>query len=533
MRLFFMNSGQTRARLVKVGAALSAAALIAGCGSAYRSVITPINPSGPAAQPSSLALVVSAPSTTTPGIVTVLDYSGDTVMAQAPIGPGPTTFSVDSTGSYGYTFNSDGTLTNFPVSNTLQAKSVQYTTLATGAQPINFFSPSAGLWAADPTNGDIDVFTGYPQSFKQVIPVAATPVMILGLGSIGERNYALSQVGDFDGIDCNNPATFAAAPLGYATPIETSNTTADTPIPVGKCPVYGVMSPDGRRMFVLNRGDDTISVINVQTNILDKCPVPLVITPPATLPSCPAPYNTNQLGQPITYHPVMPLSLNAVNATGITPPNGTTGMTPTAGPVYAEYNQATNQLVVSNYDGATVSIIDVSLDQFGNDSATFGTTYTVPVGNNPASVTVLYDGSRAYTANQGTGTAADGTVTNGTVTVIDLSSHTVEKTLQVVGHPRTVVSTQNSTYGKVYVASPDSPYLTILTTVTDLVDTTVLVEGNVVDVRVTTQNGSSGNANNVSRRPGYGQPCYLPPSLLGLTPSLTLTACNTLPTAAQ
>jgi DNA-binding beta-propeller fold protein YncE len=63
-------------------------------------------------------------------------------------------------------------------------------------------------------------------------------------------------------------------------------------------------------------------------------------------------------------------------------------------------NAATSQLVIANYDGGTISIIDVSLDEWGNDSSTFGTTFTVPVGKNPASVTVLYDGSRAYTANQ-------------------------------------------------------------------------------------------------------------------------------------
>lgn len=495
-----MISGQTRTRLVKAGAAFSAAALIAGCGSAYRSVITPINPTGPAAQPSSLAVVVSAPSPTTPGIVTVLDYSGDTVMAQAPIGPGPITFAMDSTGSYGYTYNSDGTLTNFPISNTLQAKNVQYTTLVAGAQPNGFFAPSAGLWAADLSGNNVDVFSGYPESFKQVVPVAATPVMILGPGSIGERNYALSQVGDANGVDCNNAPS--AAPLGVVTPIETSNDTADTPIPVGKCPVYAVISTDGRRLFVLNRGDDTISVINTQTNTLDAC-TGLV----------------NQVGQPVTCHPTLPLSTTAVAATKITPPNGTAGMTAIAGPVYADYNQATNQLVVSNYDGSTVSIIDVSLDQYGNDSTTFGTTYTVPVGNkagsSPASVTVLNDGSRAYTANQA----------EGTVSVVNLGSHTLSKTLSVVGHPRSVVSTQNSQFGKVYVASPDSPYVTILTTVTDLVDTTVLVEGNVVDVRVSTQNAVSGNSNVVSRKPGHGQPCYLP----GAAASASITACTTLP----
>ncbi len=152
---------------------------------------------------------------------------------------------------------------------------------------------------------------------------------------------------------------------------------------------------------------------------------------------------------------------------------------------------------------------------YGNDSATFGTTFTIPVGNNPSSVTVLTDGSRAYTANQ----------TDGTVTIVNLSSHTVEKTVPVNGHPRTVVSTQNSLYGKVYAASPDSPFVTIIRTDLDIVDTTVLVEGNVVDARVTTQNGTQGNANTSSRVPGYGQPCYLP----GAANAATLAACQLLP----
>jgi hypothetical protein len=50
------------------------------------------------------------------------------------------------------------------------------------------------------------------------------------------------------------------------------------------------------------------------------------------------------------------------------------------------------------------------------------------------------------------------------------------------------------------------------------VDTAVLVEGNIVDVRVSTQNASGGNNNVVSRIPGFGQPCNLPgaPSLASL-----------------
>jgi hypothetical protein len=104
----------------------------------------------------------------------------------------------------------------------------------------------------------------------------------------------------------------------------------------------------------------------------------------------------------------------------------------------------------------------------------------------------------------------------------------VEKTITVVGHPRTVVNTQNSEYAKIYVASPDSPYITIIEsspTVTDLIDTTVLVEGTVVDVRTTTQNGSSGNNNYSSRVPGYGQPCNLP----GGASLASLAACQAIP----
>ena len=232
--------------------------------------------------------------------------------------------------------------------------------------------------------------------------------------------------------------------------------------------MYGVESSDGKRLFVLNRGSDTITVINSQTNSLDQC----------------TPF-TNQNGQLVTCHPSLPLS-TAAGLTGVNVPA-------VAGPVYAEYIAATQQLVVSNYDGSTVNLIDVSLDQYGNDSPTFGTTFTIPVGHNPASVTALSDGSRAYT-----------------VTIVNLTSHTVEKTLQVTGHPRTVVSTSNSLYGKVYVASPDSTFLTILRTDQDIVDTVVLIQGNLIDVRTTNQNGVRGNANISSRIPGGGQPCYRP-----------------------
>ena len=506
-----MISGQARVRLVHVGAVCAAAALVSGCGTNYRPVITPVANSGPAAQPESFAIVVSAPAVTSPGIATVIDYAGDTILAEAPIGPGPSTFTIDWYGANGYTLNSDGTLSNFPISTTLQAKNVSYTTLETTFQPVNFFSPSAGLYATDLSTSAVDVFSGFPESYKLSVPVAPTPVTMTGAAQVAQRDFVISQGNSnggnvASGVTCNQATSTATA--GEVDSMEVASFTISAKTLTGKCPVYAIESPDTRRVFVLNRGDDTITVLNGQNNTLNSC-VPF----------------TSQTGATVNCHPALPLSLNAVATTGITPPNGTAGMTAQAGPVYAEYNQTTSQLVVANYDGNTVSVIDVSLDQYGNDSATFGTTFTIPVGTNPASVTALADGSRAYTANQ----------TDGTVSIVNLASHTFEKTLPVDGHPRTVVSTENSLYGKVYAASPDSPFLTIIRTDLDLVDTTVLVEGNIVDVRVSTQNGSQGNTNVTSRVPGYGQPCNLPPALMTQKygPNYTLQDCQTLPLPTQ
>jgi DNA-binding beta-propeller fold protein YncE len=513
-----MIRGQARPRLVMIGAALLTSALMIGCGNNYRPVVTPVTPSGPASQPISYAVVVSSTGASTPGVATIIDYSGDTVMADVPIGVGPYVFTIDEVGATGYTINSDGTLSNFPIVTTLQQKNVTASTLPFTAQPVNMMAPSSGLWAADLNGNVADVFAGSPETFKLSIPVgtvsspAAMPVSIFGSPTLtGQREYVLSQ-NVSSAMTCTSSPTTATAD-GVATGIEIASDVADTPITVGKCPVYAVMSTDLRRLFVLNRGDDTVSVINAQDNTLDQC-TPFL----------------NQNGQLVNCHPVLPLSTTAVGATGVTPPNGTAGMTAVAGPVYAEYNASTQQLVVANYDGGTVSVIDVSLDEYGNDSPTFGTTYTISVGNtstpDPASVTVLYDGSKAYTANQNDGSE------NGTVSVINLSTHTEEKTLTVVGHPRTVVNTQNSEYSKIYVASPDSPYLTVIEstpTVTDQIDTTILVEGNVVDVRTTTQNGVSGNANFTSRVSGYGQPCTLPGVPTPTASQTALQACQAIP----
>ena len=514
-------------RTLILTAAVGAMVGIAGCGSNLRPTVTPIVGTGPASQPTAYAFVISAPisSPTAQGYGTVIDYSGDTVMASAPIGPGPVTFALNSGGTAAWTLNEDGTVSNIPVTTNLQEKQITYSTLnqvptvgtptdPAGIDPVvALFGGTLGLYALDVNLNQIDVLTGSPDAFKQDVPVDETPVTVVGVSG-ATRFYSISQMIPYlttttldsntvdGGVACNIDP-YSVGVNGIADGIESTTYTRSSQIPVGICPVYAVGSPDTRRVYVLNRGSDTISVINSQNNTLDTC-------------VCPPTGCVNQSGQTYTCHPTLPLSKTAVTATGITPPNGTTGMATLAGPVYAEFNSATQQLIVADYQGGTISIIDVSLDEYGNDSATFGTTFTVPVGTNPASVTVLADGSRAYTANQ----------TDGTVSIVDLASHTIETTLPVTGNPRTVVSTQNSIYGKVFVVSPNSPYVTIIRTDQDIIDTTVLVQGNAVDIRTTSPDATSTNGNLISRLPGAGQPCYLPPSAFTASTPLTLANCK-------
>lgn len=178
------------------------------------------------------------------------------------------------------------------------------------------------------------------------------------------------------------------------------------------------------------------------------------------------------------------------------------------GPVSADLYTPAALLVTANYDDDSISIINVSINgpvEGFTDTSNFGqvlATVKLPPGSHPAAVTVLQDGSRVYTANEGTGT----------VSVINLSSFTVEQTIPVNGHPRSIASTYNAPIGKVYTVAQDSPYLTVIRTDTDIVTSSILLQGNGVDVHTTTQYAGSSSTTTLpntitqSRSVGSGAP---------------------------
>lgn len=477
---------------------LLALAGLAGCGSQYRPVINPVTKTGPPSQPTALVAVFSQPglmaasatATTppcptngayqSPGVVTVLNATGDSVAAQATLGNGPLGFSLNPTGSLAYTENCDGTISGMAISSQLMTKDVTTSALLPGAAPINALVINSGQYVVEQGRNAIAALSQTPPVLKVEITNVAPSVINLTGVSASQRIYSISQGNSTGGNlawgACGNPG--AVTVNGEADGIEVTSNSVSSRIPVGVCPVYGVTSADGSRTFILNRGSGTITVINTQSNSLDMVNASPYLNGTATINLC----------------------------GGTTPCN--------AGPVDADFYTPGNLLVVSNYDNDTVSVIATSLDIYGNDSATFGKVLaTIPVGHHPAGVTVLQDGSRAYVANED----------DGSISVVSLTSFTVLKTIQlapvsaptqanpnnlVVPQPRSISSNFNYPAGNVFVGAQNSPYVTVIRTDDDTVSAQILVQGNVVDLRTTTQYAGQNYKNTEidSRSVGSGMP---------------------------
>lgn len=447
-----------------IQSAVGAAVLVAliGCGNTYRPVVTAINPVGPAGQPQKFAIAISSPSPTSPGITTFVDFSGDTILITANVGVNPYYLALDPTGGTGYTLNGDKTLTSFPISTNLLSSQVQQSTLLdnNGVLPLTINPEGTNTYITQPGRNSVAQYVSSPLALHQELPIdpAFTPVYVAGVRN-APRVFVISKAN-------------GGGP-GQVSTIETSSDTIDaTPIPVGTNPVYGVMTADTRRAFIMNKGSNSVSVINSQTNQLDT--PTSVLTDPAAV-----------------------------------------------APLWADFAPTLNELVVANAgDGVnpgSVSIFSIPLctanAQPTNpncdpnnpvDAVGFGTLIAnVPVGINPVMVAVLQDGTRAYVLNAGTPSlpcaappAVPGKSTVCSVSVVNLTSNTVTATIPLPlstnaltptqnGHPNWIAVTTGTPTGKVYVTSAETNFLTVIRTDTDSVQTEIPLQGAGISVRVT------------------------------------------------
>ena len=445
----------------RFAAAAAVLASLAGCGNSYRPVVSAFNPVGPAGQPTKYAVVISSPGPSLPGLATFVDFSGDTVLITVPIGVNPYYLILDGNGTTAYTLNTDKTLTSFDVSTQLLSSQILQSTLLDnhGVLPPSISPEGAFTYIPQPGRNSIAEYVSAPLKLNQEYQIdpAYTPVYVAGVSG-APRIYAISRAN--------------SGGNGQVSTIETTSATMDpTPLPVGKNPVYGVMTADGRRAFIMNQGSNNVTVINTQTNQIDT-------------------------------------------------PLGTIQDPSAVAPIWADFAPTRTELVVANAgDGVnpgSVSIVSIplcsSLAQPTNpncnpnnpiDAIGFGTVLAnIPVGINPRMVGVLQDGTRAYIVNEGNPNlpcAAPSTVQplgNCTVSVINLTSNTVTATIPIPlstnnaspvfnGHPNYIAVTTGTPTGKVYVTSPESNFMTVIRTDTDSVLTTIPLQGAGISVRMT------------------------------------------------
>jgi hypothetical protein len=470
------NVAAIAVRTISLAAALSTI----GCGNQYRPVVSAIGPVGPAGQPTKYAVAVSnpcpilAPTCGSPGLATMVDFSGDTVITTPQILTDPSYFVLNPTGVQGYTINAQGSLNTFLLSASLITSNVVQTTLPVNSAPVSITSltPASAVSTIfipeTDSNSIAAINSGSAALYDNVKIVNATnPVYVVGASGT-PRVYAISQ---------NTPGS-----LGQIDSLEAISTTTlsdSAQMPVGIMPVYGVMTSDDRRAFILNQGSGTVSVINVPSN-----------APDVNLPT-------------ITIPPI------AIAGGGTTAPN----------PVWADLSPVDTDLVVLNQGDkihpGTLSIISIPLcnpnAQANNpncsatnpvDAVGFGTIVaTATVGINPTMVSVLQDGTAAYVINQldGTGTCGAG---EGSVTVVNLLTGTIPATIcgvsgtaatasanatsnVIFGHPNSVSATQGTPTGKVYITSADNTYLSVIYTDTNTVQTHISLQGLGLRVLVT------------------------------------------------
>ena len=393
-------------RFVAGAVLISAAVLLSSCGNTYRATVGITNPPPPPTQNEYLPVVISqVPSQN--GLASILDVAGDSLLVQVPVGQTPVNVALGAGGGTAYVVNLaaqvgnyyQGSLSSFSVITTLQPGNVNTSSL--NSQTNVFVQPAspqpnlcvAGTVPNPPVfvNGNV-IYVGQTGS-NYVLPLAsnATSTGVPGVLSqlqtagiitnfagltTGERTYAIETgVDTVQVLDSYNLGSNSSPAIS-----------ATIPLTAGTGPNYGLMSPDGNYVYVMDC-DGTVTVLSSQAN--------------------------------------GPVTLNAISP--ITLPASSDG-TPAGSPIGADYVNVNNVLVTANTNGTgapgTASIINASAI-----SASFGHAVTVTVGKNPSGVAVLQSNDYAYVLNSsGDSSVAGQSCGCSMVSVINLTSKTTNPT---------------------------------------------------------------------------------------------------------
>ena len=240
--------------------------LASGCNDALRQFITPIP--GPAGDPGTLshAIVLSTnPAVPTDGTVAVgsdlhIDVSGDTVAGVVPVGPNPVF--LGKTTNRVFILNGDGTVSSYiallPLGSTPGTATLPTGTVAQGGG----FSSSGNFYVAD-TAGSVNMIAAAVDAVTDTLTVGTNPVMVAG-NNANSKVYVLNEGSDDVTVISTSDNFVFPTTISTLDPVNHNGQSAH--------PIWGVMTPDGVHVFIVNQGDGThtgwVSVIDTLLDVV-------------------------------------------------------------------------------------------------------------------------------------------------------------------------------------------------------------------------------------------------------------------------
>ncbi len=322
-----------------------------------------------------------------PGTLQQIDVSGDSVAFNITVGTNPVN------------------------ANFLGNLSSVIFTVNQGAQPDY---SEAGITAQPVCNPQFTTCTPQPAS-SVTLPNGSVPT------ALGSRESSTVYV-----LAAASPSCPSGAVYTVTTSYVVSNTTC-----VGKNPIALTQMPNNGRIFVLNQGDNTVSVLD---------PVSQSVITTVTVGSNPVMATTDAQGNYVFVVNQGSNDLTAIKTVDYT----TTTIPVGSAPNYVMFSPRRNRLFVSNGGSNDVTVLDLS------GAAPVVLKASVPVGKNPTGVVPLVDGSRYYVANTG----------DHSVSVMNTDSNTVAAVVQLATDPANTqplfIETE-PTSTKVYVTTPPPP----------------------------------------------------------------------------
>jgi gliding motility-associated-like protein len=311
-----------------------------------------------------------------------------------------------------------------------------FTAINTGSTPITATitvipKPTGFIYVASRKNNEVSVIN---------------PISNEVVASIGVGGYPVKTIVSPDGrfVYVLNRGNNTTQDNGSVSVINAVNNTVTATIPVGLSPLDMQLTPDGGLLFVANEFSDNVSVINTHTNTVIKTILMPANTGPQKTYMSPDGkhyYTSNSISQ----------SISVINTT--------------TGVIEATIYGFTNAYnFINNPDGSLLYVTDRVLNTVTViNTATNVKLATIPVGAAPSSLAISPDGSRVYTAN----------LDSGTISVINTTTNTVIANIPAGGR---CVGISMSLDGK-YLYAPHTDGVSIISTITNTVIATLPLSG--------------------------------------------------------